>query len=350
MLSNVDHWEELTDLPVWKYYEWKYSADMNWQREIYKTMYDQQHFDIVQPDTWTDMISRENTEITFSDGTAYFHNKKDDRFYPVPIDTHLSGSGGGENESRYIFNESDARERIKIIKAERMISNGINCSLDELIRLYGDTRFVINGGVVNTFYSNSYHVGMTEMYVMLHEEPELIKYISELVLEQNIEIIRAYASAGGDAIYIDDATATSDMISRQMYEEFSLPYLIRQVNEIHRHNKKAVLIYFGGIKDRADLIASIGADILFMECSMKGYINDYADISSKLGGMCLAGNLNPYDDLEITTDTELAERINAMISAGSLYGRYFTGTGSPITPKTPLRRIKTFIDLAHKPV
>ena len=77
---------------------------------------------------------------------------------------------------------------------------------------------------------------------------------------------------------------------------------------------------------------------------MKGFVNDYADVARRLGGtMCLAGNLNPYDDIEITSDDELSRRIRAMVSAGSAYGRYFTSTGSPLTPGTPVNRIQQFI-------
>ena len=352
MLSNADHWEELTGLPVYKYYEWQNTTDMNWYREIYKTIYDQQPFDIVQPDFASSLAQRKNrtVEIVVRDGTAYFHNKEKDTLTPVPTNTHNTGSGGGENETRYIFNKADACQRLKLVKAEKMLEDGANCSCDELIKLYGSSRFVVIGGVVNTFYSNSFHVGMTNLYIMLHEEPQLIKYISELLLEQNIEHIRAFAAADGDAIYIDDATATCDMISRQMYEEFSLPYIKQQVKEIQQLGKKAILIYFGGIADRIDLIASTGADMLMMECSMKGYVNDYAKTYPQLNGMCLAGNLNPYEDIEITSDCELEKRIQNMIKMGERYGKYITSTGSPITPKTSLKRIQKYIELAHSPL
>ena len=256
---------------------------------------------------------------------------------------------GGENETRYIFTIQDARERLKVVKAERMLSDGCNSAIDEVVKLYGDTRFILGSGVANTFFSNSYHVGMTEFYVMLHEEPEFVKYISELVLEQNIEHIRAFAKSGSDAVYIDDATATSDMISVKMYEEFSLRYLIPQVKEIQRLGMKCLLIYFGGIADRVEQIASTGTDVLMMEASMKGYVNDYASISERLKGtgICLTGNLNPYVDIEITTDEELEVRMTAMAKAGKEYGRFFTCTGSPITPGTTVERIRKFIDIGH---
>ncbi|MCL2708232.1 MAG: uroporphyrinogen decarboxylase family protein [Defluviitaleaceae bacterium] len=347
-LSNADHWEELTGLPVWKYYEWLITRNDGWHAEINGLINEALPFDIVQPAfPCLDDYSK-NTEIALRDGKAYYRDKRSGDFSPVPDEIHNAGSGGGENETRYVYTFADARARIRATKAERLVSNGFNRFLDITLGQFGSERFIVSGGVVSPFYSNAYHVGMTNMYAMLHDEPQLIKYISNLVLEQNIELIRAYAAASGDAIFVDDATATSDMISPAMYEEFALPYLREQVSEIKRQGFKAIALYFGGISDRAELIASSGADALMMECSMKSYVNDYADIASKLGkNICLAGNLNPYADVEISTSEELREKITAIVKAGAAHGRYFTSTGSPLTPNTSVRRMREYIDAAH---
>jgi len=348
MLSNADHWEALTGLPVWKYYDWRFTADLDWYREIYKIIYEKLPFDIVQPDFPAVKYDRENIEVVEKNGKYLYYHKKENRYDPLPDNTHKHSGEGGENEIRYVFNKEDARARIKTCPADKMITDGINDYTNELIKLYGSTRFVVSGGVVNTFYMTTQHVGMAEMLVMLHEEPELIKYISELILEQNIESIRIHASTDCDAVFIDDAIATNDMISTQMYEEFSLPYITQQVKEIQRLGKKAILVYFGGIEDRVEQIASTGADMLMMECAMKGYINDYSDIAAKLKGrMCLAGNLNPYSDIQITSDSELENKIKNMVNQGAAYGKYITSTGSPLTPNTSVERIKKFIDLSH---
>lgn len=150
-------------------------------------------------------------------------------------------------------------------------------------------------------------------------------------------------------IWIDDATATCDMISVKHYEEFSLPYLTQTVKEIQRLGKKAILVYFGGIADRVEQIVSTGADVLIMEASMKGFTNDYEEVASRIKGkMSLFGNLNPYDDIQITSDEELYERVRKQVDAGRKYGRYCTSTGSPLTPNTPVSRIRKFIDFAHQ--
>jgi len=348
-LTNADHWVELTGLPVWKFYEWGISSDKTWRKEIYKLFYDTLLYDVVQPNDYASMRERENVEIIIRDEKPYYHYKKDDTYKPVPEKIHEAGSGGGANEIRYIYTKQDAKERLKLRKADEMISDGgWYESVDELRSLYND-RYLISGGVVNTFYGNAYHVGMMNLYTMLYEEPELIHYISSLFLEQNIETIRAMAKTGGEAIIIDDATATLDMISVRMYEEFSLPYLIPQVKEIQRLGLKAIVIYFGGIEDRVEQIVSTGADVLCMETSMKGYTNDYTSIAKRLDGkICLAGNLDPLKDIEKASDAELETRMSAMAKAGKEYGKYFTCTGSPITPNTSVEHIQKYIEISHR--
>lgn len=346
MLSNVDHWEELTGLPVWKYYEWMLSSDRAWRREVYNQFFGTLAYDIVQPN-YPDIS--DDVEIVMQDNVPLFYNRKDGTYKPIPTNIHETGSGGGEKKIRYVFNKQDAKERLKLRKAEDLVAadNISRFSLTDFKNQFDD-KFLMFGGLVNTFYGNVYHVGMENFYAMLIEEPDLIHYISSLYLEQNIEQIRAWAKLGSDAVYIDDATATSDMISVKMYEEFSLPYLLPQVKEIQRLGMKAFVIYFGGISDRVEQIASTGADVLMMEASMKGFINDYASIAKRLKGkMCLAGNLNPYTDIEITTDEELEARMTAMAKAGREYGKFFHCTGSPLTPNTTISRIKKFIELGH---
>ncbi len=349
MLSNADHWVELTGLPVWKFYEWCIEKDPEKHAQMYRVFFETLPFDAVQP--WPIHFSREfreNVSIVNKDGVPLYYNKKEDKYWKVPDTIHESGSGGGENETRTIFSIADVKEKIKVDKAEHLIENGCNDFVEALHSIYGESRFLINAGIVNTFYSNVYYVGMTEFYAMLIEEPELVKYMSERLLEKNIEAIRAFAAVDGDAIYIDDATATCDMVSPKTYEEFSLPYLTQQVKEIKRLGKKAILVYFGGISDRVEQIASTGADILMMEASMKSFENEYESIARQLAGrMCLTGNLNPYDDLEIVSDHELYARVKKQVESGRKYGRYITSTGSPLTPGTSVQRLQRFIDIAH---
>ncbi|HGJ63934.1 TPA: hypothetical protein ENS27_00930, partial [bacterium] len=185
------------------------------------------------------------------------------------------------------------------------------------------------------------------LYAMLIEKPELIEYLSHKLLEQNIESIRYYAKSKGDAIYIDDAMTTSDMISVKHYERFCLPYMKEMVKEIHRLGHKAIIIYFGGISDRLEQIASIGADGLSMETSMKNYINDIDYIAEKIGNhVTLFGNIDPVGILQNGADEELEAEITRQAKAGKKCRGFIMCSGSPITPFTSLERVQKFIKIS----
>ena len=347
MLSNADHWVEVTGEPVWKFYEWAL-ADPALHAKEYRKFYDAMPFDHFQPWYAPSREERDNVRVVLKSGKPFYHDKRNDSLKPVPDSIHNAGSGGGENETRLVFDNADAKEKIKVERAEDLVAKGLNDYLEAAMPSFQD-KFIINSGIVNTFYSCVYYVGMENFYCMLKEEPELIHEMSKRLLEKNIETIRASAMAGGDAIYIDDATATNEMVSLDTYEQFSLPYLTEQVKEIKRLGRKAILVYFGGIADRVEQILSTGADLLIMEASMKGFVNDYAGISKQIDGRCcLAGNLNPYTHVELLGDADLEVEIRLQKAAGMRTGKYMTSTGSPLTPGTPVSRISKLIDMGHQ--
>lgn len=346
MLSNADHWVEVTGEPVWRYYELKLQgpeAHLPYLDRFIEAM----PFDLVQPLDTFDAETRRSVRIVHRDGRAFFLDKRDDSLRPVPEVIHEAGSGGGEVEVQTVFTKADVRAKYPSVSAQQLIDGGINEYNDALVGRYGKTYATHPSCIINTLYACSWSVGMTNLFAMLIEEPELIHYLSEHILARNMETIRAIAQSGVDFIYLDDACATSDMISRRAYEEFSFPYMKHQVEEIHRLKKKCMVIYFGGIEDRADLINELGADLIVMESAMKGYLNRYDKIAPSVTTGALAGNLNPYEDLERATDLQLRERLNHAIECGRRFGRYVTSTGSPITPNTPVKRIQDYICWAH---
>jgi len=218
-----------------------------------------------------------------------------------------------------------------------------------VVQAFGQDHFILTGGVVGTLFSSSLYLGMTNLYALLVEQPDLVDYLSARILEQNTEVIRWFAALGGDAIYIDDATATSDMISVAHYERFCLPYMRQMVDEIHRLGKQAIIIYFGGIADRLDQIASLGADGLSMEASMKGYVNDLGEIAGRLGDrVTLFGNLDPVGVLQSGSDLALEAEVRRQMAAGRQARGFIMCTGSPITPNTPLSRVRRFLGLARE--
>jgi uroporphyrinogen-III decarboxylase len=218
-----------------------------------------------------------------------------------------------------------------------------------MVAAFGRDEFILTGGVIGTLYSCGLHVGQTDLFAMLIEEPNLVEALCERIVALNLATIRRLAAAGGDALYIDDATATSDMISRAMYERFSLPYMKAMVDEIHRLKHKAIVIYFGGVMDRLERIAASGADGFACEASMKGYVNDTAEIARRIGDrMTLFSNIDPIGIMQNGSDWDLEAEMARQVRGARAARGFIFNTASPITPSTPLARVRRFLELGKR--
>jgi uroporphyrinogen-III decarboxylase len=345
-LYYQDHFTELTGLPPHEQWRWRYAEPGDHVR-AYREMIDLAPLELLQPQGAASREEREHTEVVQRDGAWFIHNRKQDSWTPVatrsghPTDyTH--------NERQVVFDEGDARKHIVVGRHEDALAAGHNDYLDEVVAQLGADHFILSGGVAGPFWQSHFHVGLMNLLMMAIEQPDLIEYTCKLCHEQNLEHVRLLAAAGGDAIFVDDAVATSDMISVAHYERFCLPYMVDMVGAIHRLGHKAIVIYYGGVMDRLEQIASIGADGFAMETSMKGYVNDIAAIADAIGRrVTLFGNLDPIGVLQNGSDRALEIEVARQKAAGRRARGFVVCAGSPITPSTPLARVQRFLELGR---
>ena len=346
MLTQSDHWTKITGQPSWTFYEWNL-LEPTAHLDEYQRYYDLLPFDIAQPQSWeVDCATRRDCRIETAPDGHYRVNTRTGAREKLIENLHEKDQNAAW--PRTVYSKKDADERIPLRAVEDLIADGHLDNFSAYAQRWGKERFLA-GTVVNSFYGSTWSVGLTNRFMLLLDEPELMHYIINRFSESNIREIQALAKAGCDAVFIDDATATNDMISAKMYREFSLPYLRRQVEAIQNLGMKAILIYFGGIADRVEDIVSTGADGLLMETSMKGYVNDLESIAAQVNDrMLLFGNLDPVADLELASDEQLVTRMAAQITVGKRIGRFVVSTGSPLTPDTSLARMQTYVRLGHE--
>ncbi len=349
-LYQLDHFSELTGLPPWHRHEWL-AMSPEAHVEVYARMQGAAPFELLQPQhSAPPRVWRGRQEFVKKDGHPFRHDRETGEW--VQLDDAASSGHATDyhaNAERFVFSKADVDDRVTVTPATDQIADGANDYIEAVVKRFGREEFILSGGVIGTLYSCHWHVGLTNLFSLLIEEPELIDYLCKKIVAQNLETIRRLAAAGGDAIYIDDATATSDMISPAMYERFSLPYMKAMVDEIHRLNHKAIVIYFGGVMDRLEMIADTGADGLLPEASMKGFVNDTAEIARRIGDrMTIFSNIDPVAVLQNGTDVDLEAEIRRHVEAGRAARGFIVSTASPITPSTPLARVQRFLELGRQ--
>jgi uroporphyrinogen-III decarboxylase len=348
-LYRMDHFAELTGLPAWRLHEWLGTSPERYI-DLFAVMQQKTPFEVVQPHGVQSREWRSRQVFVEKDGHAYRHDRRTGEWVRLDVPT-VSGHATDyhANETRVVFDRRDVDERIRPCRVEDLLAAGSNDYLDAVVARFGRDEFILSGGTVGPLFLCGPHVGLTNLYAMLIEEPELIAYMTARILEQNLVRIQVLAAARGDAIYIDDAMVTSEMISVEHFEQFSLPHMKTMVDEIHRLGHKAILIYYGGIADRLEQIAALGADGLLFECSMKGYTNDIAEFAERVGNrVTLFGNLDPVGILQDGTEAQLEDEIRRQIAAGRRARGFIMSTASPITPSTPLTRVQCFIDQSRR--
>ena len=287
---------------------------------------------------------REVLEIVERDGKHYYRDRRTGDL-ELLNEALTYDWAGPANETQLVFDREDVRRLVKAVPAEEILAKGRYDHVQAVADAFEGTKF-LTGGVTGTFWQCTGLVGVINLMALLYDAPDLIEYLSARLLERTVEQIRAMSAAGYDAIWIDDALSTCEMISVEFYERFSMPYVRAMVDEIHALGKVAVAVYFGGVADRVAQITSLGADSLNVETSMKGYVNDLGVIADQLGDrMCLWGNIDPLGVVEKGTDAALRLAIEEQVAIGRRTGRFILSTGSPITPGTPVERIRRFIEL-----
>lgn len=346
-LYHQDHFAELTGRPAWELHKWL-CAPPEEHLAIYRLMLERAPFEILQPQCAPDRESREHIEFIEQDGQVIRRDRRTGRCEPLTIHTGHPFQYRA-NETQRVLSIRDANEKIIIHRAEEIRRNGCHDYIEAAVAAFGRDQFILSGGVVGTLFSCNDYLGQTNALRMLIDQPDLVEHLCRKITERNIEIIRALAATGGDAIYIDDSTATADVISVKHYERFSLPYMQQMTREAHRLGQKVIILYFGGIADRLDWLAEIGADGLSMETSMKGYVNDIEGICQRIGQrVTLFGNIDPIGVLQNGTDEALEAEICRQAAAGRRARGFILCTGSPITPGTPLARVQRFIETGRK--
>lgn len=344
-----DHFSELTGRDPREMHQWLMSSPEEYYR-LYAEMLAKAPFETIQPYGTAPRAEREAVKFEYGKGGFFRIDKRTGR--RTLITGHTAGGHASDyaaNETQKVFNKADIKRLGRPVKAETMLKDGRFDYIAETVRRLDSERFIISGNNTGILWACHWHLGQTNMLMKLIDDPALIDELIKRLMEQEIENIRAICTLGGDAFFIDDAMCYADVISVEHYERFSLPYLKQMVAEIHRHNHKAILIYFGGVMDRLEQIVSTGADGLSVEASMKNYTNDIERIAETIGKrIALFGNIDPIGVLQNGSNEDLAREVKRQAEAGKKCRGFIMCTGSPLTPSTPLSRVQKFLELGKR--
>lgn len=180
------------------------------------------------------------------------------------------------------------------------------------------------------------------------ETPELVRAACDHYLQQCRAGVRRAAMTGTRLMWIEDCM--TDMLSPALFRALHLPTLRPLVEAIHEAGMLAVHYFCGNPNDRMDLLLDSGADALSLEEGKKGFGVDIMAVADYVQGrMALLGNLDAIAVMEHGSDATLQAEIARQCEAGRRNrNRFVMSVGSPVTPGTPLSRVRRYCDLVHE--
>jgi len=190
--------------------------------------------------------------------------------------------------------------------------------------------------------------GFEGMMVMIGGQPELAKRACSQFTARTIDAVRQAAMLGAAGILVWECF--TDLISPKAYEAFSVPYMRQVVDECRSLGMKSIYGFAGNPAGKLDAILSIGADALAFEESKKNFVVDINELAEYIEGRCtLFGNLDAIGVLQDGSEAQLRDAIAEQIAAGRRNRNRFVVTlGSPVTPATPVDRMRLYCDLVHE--
>jgi len=179
-------------------------------------------------------------------------------------------------------------------------------------------------------------------------QPELVHPLMEYFTKRLAAWAVAQARRGCDAIKISSPYAGKGFLSRQMYEEFVVPYEREIAQAV---NKEGAFVYThtcGSIGDRLDLM--VQSEISGIECLDPPPLGDVELEDAKVllqGRIFIKGNLDSVNVLLRGTPEQVAEQTQRCLKVGSRGGGYILSTACSVAPGVPPDHIHLMVEQAR---
>ena len=345
-----DHWDEVTDQPWWV----MQSPDLDAQVAHYADRIERLGQDWFRLPRGMSRLARERIAVEEREDGVYHVDRETGRCERLAR-PEVSG-WRADQQCQSIAPEDMPLTRNAV--AERLAADtmfphdrALPEGADELPRRIldgpGCDLFPI-AAVGSPLWSNYSLWGFQGLMNLIVEDPDLVQYACGLRLERVRQSLAVMAEIGVRGVWIEECL--TDMISPEAFRRLNVPYVRAVVEAVREAGMLSVYYYCGNPNDRWDLLLDCGADALSLEESKKGFDIDIERVVDVVQGRCaVLGNLDAIELLRRGSPETLRAEIERQIAAGRRNAsRFVMSIGSPVTPETPLSRVRLYTDMVHE--
>ncbi|HVJ06655.1 MAG TPA: uroporphyrinogen decarboxylase family protein [Candidatus Saccharimonadales bacterium] len=186
--------------------------------------------------------------------------------------------------------------------------------------------------------------GVEKMMRSVYKDKAAVHAVLEFSAELCFAYLEPFIEAGVSIVSLADPTSSGDLISREQFAEFSLPYLKRVGAKVKERGVWLTVHICGNTTNRLDLIPQSGADIMSVD-----YKVDLSEARRILNGkIAFAGNMNPVEVMQKETPGGVAEACRQTISKAGASAGFLLMPGCDIPPSVPIDNVKAMVETAHE--
>ena len=270
--------------------------------------------------------------------------------------------------AKYALKSAAEHEQINpgdIERSERVKS--VAGSVEILKKGIGDEAFIL-GAAMSPLMLASQVMGGSRLCIDMLKDRDNFHSLLEKLTESCTYFADVLLEAGVDGIFFENGENTGDLFSRQMAEEFMLPYTKELYEHIKArggyvisHNCAAQAFYDLELKLKPNALNFAFGNVRALEkkygveckklhnyknigCSSRHCFNEFKEFSD--AGICLMGNIIPDAPL-VGSMVEIEHEVKSCLNAASKKGFILT-TGCEIPLNTPFEKMEMLWDAIKK--
>jgi MtaA/CmuA family methyltransferase len=240
----------------------------------------------------------------------------------------------------HFINEPSDLKKLKLFEPRNSTRILDRINAIEAYKKETGNHYSILGWVEGSFAEAADLRGVSEIMMDLYDEPEFVKELLGVCLEEGIICAREQIKAGADFIGIGDAAAS--LTSPNIYREFILPYEQKLIQEIHNFGGKVKLHICGNITHLLEDMMKTGADIIDIDSmvDLKTTVQKFKGIAA------INGNFDPVRVIFNGSPTSIKQAVKDCVTYGD--ETTFISAGCEIPRDTPYENLKAVDDALNE--
>jgi uroporphyrinogen-III decarboxylase len=186
-------------------------------------------------------------------------------------------------------------------------------------------------------------LGLQQGLVFMIDEPDTFRYLTERVMEHELEYLRVMASLGVHSAWINDIWV--DLISESHYREFVMPIAAAFIQEARELGLRSHYYPCGKAAHLIPVVNELAPDALHLEEFAQV---DICEIRNQLDRrIVLYGNIPAMDILQNGSIAAIEDEARRQMDACLTEGPFVLALGTEVTKYTPPEHVDALIGAAR---